>query len=288
MEILGRFRSKNAASAAWGWSVANPSALTALSFGFLYWLAFLLVLEPDNAMRAFQSGEHLQWSMETFRILGASVLGCAVTPLVFEQIRRFPVEGAKWRRNLAIQILGCVLTGSGLILVSCILADWFLPTEHRPFDQALGEELASNGPLVTFCIAAFTAIAHEVQRFRKARVTSATSPEAVAYLTTISVKMHGRVTFLDLADVDWIEAQGNYLALHAGATTHLVRDSLARLESKLDPALFVRVHRGIIVAANRIRMITSLGAGDAQLHLKDGSKLRLSRTYRDRIQALIA
>jgi LytTr DNA-binding domain len=288
MEILRRFRSKHAASMAWGWSVADPSILSALSFGFLYWLAFLLVLEPDNAMRAFQAGEHLQWSAETFRILGASALGCAVTPLVLAQIRHFPVEGGKWRRNLAIQILGCILMGGGLILASCILADWFLPMEHRPFGQALGEELTSNGPLVTFCIAAFNAIAHEVQRFRKARITSAPSPEAAAYQTTISVKMHGRVTFLDLADVDWIEAQGNYLALHAGATTHLVRDSLTRLESKLDPALFVRVHRGIIVAANRIRVITSLGAGDAQLHLKDGSELRLSRTYRDRIQALIA
>ena len=102
----------------------------------------------------------------------------------------------------------------------------------------------------------------------------------------IPVRARGRVTFVELSDVDWIEAQGNYLALHTGPLSHLIRESLARLEPRLDPQRFARIHRGIIVAVNRIRDIKSRGAGDASLHLKDGTELRLSRNYRERLAEL--
>lgn len=255
-----------------------------LGIGFLFWLVFLLSLEPDNILRA---GPHLQWSQETMRILGASLLGSAATPLLLDLVRRFPIEGMHWRRRILLHAAADTAIAAGLVFVSCVLADWFLPAEHRPFGLALREELVSNGPLISFCVVAFTALVHAVRFFERGRAPPAMAPSA-SHLSSIAVRERGQVTLVDLARVDWIETQGNYLALHAGSTVHLVRDSLARLEVRLDPARFLRVHRRIVVAADRIETVTPLGAGDAQLRLKDGTELRLSRSYRDGIETLLA
>jgi hypothetical protein len=221
------------------------------------------------------------------RILGASLLGAAATPLLLDLVRRFPVEGLHWRQRVLLHAVADVAIAAGLIFVSCVLADWFLPAEHRPFGLALREELVANGPLVAFCVAAFTALVHAVRFFERGSVQSE-STQSASYLSSIAVRERGRTTLVDLARVDWIETQGNYVALHAGSTAHLVRDSLARLEARLDPACFLRVHRRIVVAANRIETVTPLGAGDAQLRLKDGTELRLSRNYRCGIETLLA
>jgi hypothetical protein len=255
-----------------------------LGIGFLFWLVFLLSLEPGNIIRA---GANLEWSQEMTRILGASLLGSAATPLLLELVRRFPVEGTHWRRRVLLHAATSVAIAAGLIFVSCVLAGLFLPAEHRPFGLALREELVANGPLVAFCVAAFTALAHAVRFFERGRAAPA-KVLATSYLSSIAVRERGQVTLVDLARVDWVETQGNYLALHTGSTVHLIRDSLARLEARLDPGCFLRVHRRIVVARDRIETVTPLGAGDAQLRLKDGTELRLSRNYRDGIETLLA
>jgi two-component system LytT family response regulator len=98
------------------------------------------------------------------------------------------------------------------------------------------------------------------------------------------VKSRGRTLLLDTAGIDWIEAQGNYLALHAGAGVHLIRETLATLEGRL-PQDFVRIHRGTIVNVARLRQIRPLQNGDASIRLTDGTELRMSRGYRDRLKA---
>ena len=260
-----------------------------LAIGFAYWLAFLLSLEPGNIASAVGTGIGVAWLEETRRILAASLLGCAATPLLLEQVRRFPVGGPRWRRNVLVQGLGSVAAAAGLVAISCVLASWFLPSERRPLGLALRQELVGNGPLVTFCITAFIALGHafrfsETAGSRQVQATIPSSP----HLTAIPVKARGRVTLIDVADIDWIETQGNYVALHVGRDTHLIRESLARLEAQLDPSAFLRVHRRTIIAANRIVSATSLGSGDAEITLKDGTSVRLSRTYRDRLGAILS
>ncbi len=88
---------------------------------------------------------------------------------------------------------------------------------------------------------------------------------------------------LELANVDWIETQGNYLALHAGPAVHLIRETSVRFEARLDPRRFVRIHRRTIVALDRIRDVAALSNGDASLRLNDGTELRMSRGFRDAV-----
>jgi len=98
------------------------------------------------------------------------------------------------------------------------------------------------------------------------------------------VKSAGRVSFVRVAEVDWIEAAGNYVRLHLGKEEHLLRESLGGLEARLDPRRFVRIHRSTIVNIDRIRELRPTFHGDYQVVLKDGAELTLSRGCRDKLQ----
>jgi two-component system LytT family response regulator len=99
------------------------------------------------------------------------------------------------------------------------------------------------------------------------------------------VKSSGRVYFVPTADIDWCEAAGNYVCLHVGAQSHLVRETMAHLESHLDPQQFVRIHRSTIVNVDRIQELRSSFNGEHVVLLRGGTRLTLSRGYRDALQA---
>jgi two-component system, LytTR family, response regulator len=93
--------------------------------------------------------------------------------------------------------------------------------------------------------------------------------------------------FVRVADVDWIEADGNYVRVQTGDTSHLIRDTMHGVEAKLDPDEFVRIHRSAIVAIDRIQSIESREAGEYLVSLRGGAKLASSRAYNQRIRALL-
>lgn len=270
--------------------VSSPNLPRELGVGFLYWLGFLLLLQPGNLVSAVQGGVTLVWTQELLRIMGASVLGAAVTPALFRLTRRLPIEGPfRWRRAAvhAVCIVGLAL---GLIVVAQALAAVFLSGRDPRLQASLGQELASNGALLVLCMTAFTAIAHAARFLRMAEAerrsrAAATKTLKAAPLTRVPVKTRGGVLMLALDEVDWIETQGNYLALHAGPKVHLIRDTLARFEGGLDPKQFVRVHRRTIVRADRVRALTHLSNGDASIRMADGTDLRLSRGHRAHAQS---
>jgi two-component system LytT family response regulator len=96
-----------------------------------------------------------------------------------------------------------------------------------------------------------------------------------------------RITFVPVADVDWIEAAGNYVRLHAGARTHLLRDTMASVEARLDPDCFARVHRSAIVSLDRIVSMAPYFHGEYVLSLRDGTRLTSSRSHSARLRALL-
>jgi two-component system LytT family response regulator len=100
------------------------------------------------------------------------------------------------------------------------------------------------------------------------------------------VRSAGRVTFVRTGDIDWIEAEGYYARLHVGEKSHLVRETMSSLESRLDPARFVRIHRSTIVNKERIKEMRSSSHGEYRVTLEGGDQLKMSRTYRDRLSSL--
>jgi two-component system LytT family response regulator len=97
----------------------------------------------------------------------------------------------------------------------------------------------------------------------------------------ILVRAHGRVHVLDPREIDWAEADGDYVTIHAAHKSHLVRDSLRNIEARLSPHGFRRIHRSILVRLACIRELVAKDNGDHDVVLHDGTVLRLSRSYRD-------
>ena len=85
--------------------------------------------------------------------------------------------------------------------------------------------------------------------------------------------------FVRAEEIDWIEAAGNYVAIHVGPRDHLLRETVSHLESRLDPAHFVRIHRSFIVPLDRIEELRVSEHGDYEVALRDGTRLASSRTY---------
>lgn len=105
------------------------------------------------------------------------------------------------------------------------------------------------------------------------------------YLTRVMIKASGRVVLLKVDEIDFIEADGNYVKLHVGRKAHLLREKMHDLEGRLDPAKFVRIHRSVIVNLDRIKEMHPHFNGDYIVVLQDGRQLRLSRTRRENLEA---
>ena len=105
------------------------------------------------------------------------------------------------------------------------------------------------------------------------------------YLTRIPVRTEGRLIVVQLSEVDWVAAADNYVTLHAGTQSHMVRETIGRLERELDPDCFVRIHRSTIVRIDRIKELIPDFHGDYTVILKNGTRLTLSRTYRAKLEA---
>lgn len=115
------------------------------------------------------------------------------------------------------------------------------------------------------------------------RMVSAT-PVRDFPLDRLVVKSGGSTRFVRVADIDWIEAAGVYANLHIGGKELLYRTALSELAERLDPVLFIRVHRSAIVNIESILRLEPISHGEFQVVLKDGSRSRISRTYRSQLE----
>ena len=147
------------------------------------------------------------------------------------------------------------------------------PIDPTRFDQALSramERMAigseSGGELLAF-----------LSRWRAQR----------GFAARFVVRSGGRLTFLRPDEVDWIDAAGNYVRLHSAGRQHLIRETMKSVEARLDPDVFVRVHRSAIVNLDRVASLEPYFHGEYVVLLKDGSKLTSSRSHSARLRALL-
>jgi two-component system LytT family response regulator len=107
------------------------------------------------------------------------------------------------------------------------------------------------------------------------------------YLERIPVPSKGRFLFFNVRDLDWIEAEGNYLRLHGSGASHLVRGNMNEMEARLDPEKFMRIHRSTIVNLQRIREVQPWFHGHHRVVLTSGQELTLSRYQKDKLRLLL-
>jgi two-component system LytT family response regulator len=147
------------------------------------------------------------------------------------------------------------------------------PIDPARFEQALGRALQrisarpeAGGELLAF-----------LSRWRVQR----------GFATRFVVRAGGKLTFVRPQEVDWIDAAGNYVRLHAGGRQHLVRETMKSIESRLDPEVFVRVHRSAIVNIDRVASLELYFHGEYVVVMRDGSKLTSSRSHSGRLRAML-
>ena len=148
------------------------------------------------------------------------------------------------------------------------------PVDRERFDRALTRietHLVARGP------AALDALRGFLQELRVQR------PHPARFLVR-SPRGH---YFVRADEVDWVDAQGNYVRLHTGDRTHLVRDTMTAFEAKLDPETFVRVHRSAIVNVDRVERIEPYTRGEYVITLRGGTRLTSSRAHSRRLHQLM-
>lgn len=107
------------------------------------------------------------------------------------------------------------------------------------------------------------------------------------YTARFVVRSGSKLSFVRASEVDWIDVADNYVRLHAASREHLVRDTLKSVESQLDPEIFVRVHRSLIINLDRLASVEPAFHGEYIVTMKDGAKLTTSRSYSERLRALL-
>lgn len=112
-------------------------------------------------------------------------------------------------------------------------------------------------------------------------------PGRSPYTSRFVFRSRGRILFLPIEEIRWIQAEQNYVRISAGADTHLLRETMGRLEERLDPEVFLRVHRSSIVNLRFVKEVMTETDGETTVVLMSGEKIAMSRGYRTRMQRLL-
>ena len=107
------------------------------------------------------------------------------------------------------------------------------------------------------------------------------------YQNRLEIRSTGQIQFIPVDQIHWIEASDNYVVLHTANAKHLLRESMSQLETKLDPARFLRVHRSAIIQLSRVRELATRRFGDRVVILQDGTEVRVSRVQKIKLQKLL-
>ncbi|RUO92300.1 DNA-binding response regulator [Corallococcus sp. AB018] len=121
-----------------------------------------------------------------------------------------------------------------------------------------------------------------LERLESLAARPSATPER--YVTRLVARVGWRMRFLPVEDIDYLTAEGNYVAVHVGKQSHLTRETMAALEEKLDPRQFLRAHRSFIVRLDRIAEVEPLPPGEYVFVLRDGTRLTSGRSYRAQVQ----
>lgn len=219
----------------------------------------------------------------------------ALLPALYAMHARWPIGGR--RRNLAIHVAAVVpfslVHTLGLWLLRQL---WFagvlgeaysLPLTPERFGFEFAKDLFNYGLLSAGVVAMHHFFARREQQPAPVPSVEPAAPAPAIRPERFAVRKGGREILVAVADIDWVEAAGNYAVLHVAGDRLEIRSSLSRLEGELDPQRFVRVHKSAMVNVARIAEVSPWMSGDWRIRLQDGAEVNLSRRYRPRFEALV-
>lgn len=236
------------------------------------WTAIAIAAAGLVALRLIAIGRMDRFVPESLTDLAIIPLWALATPWIFRSAERWPVSS---RRNLAIH----AGFGAAFVLLSNIVIR--LPLLARgmlPFARNLAVGLAFYSVPAMLAYAAIVAIGHRIA-----------PPRAIAPRPrTLTIRDRARVIVVPLQEIQWIEAEDNYVLVHTASRSYTAREKIGAIEQQIDGAGFLRVHRSAIVRRAAVQEIRPLTHGDFEVILTNGTAVRGSRSRRAAIAMLTA
>lgn len=264
-----------------------------------FWVALLGVQMAFNSVVTwidlrrfdplFPSWPPLVWELSSALVVGALI------PVLVAFERRFPLRWDTLRRHVPFHVLGsvafCVMHVLGMVVLRK-LAYAALGESYavRSWTATFGYEYLKDVRSYLMILAAIWSYRFVLLRLQgEARLLDAPELAPQAQPTAAAAARPERFLVRKLrkefliaaGDIEWLQAQGNYVGLHVNGHDYLLRSTLADFLEQLDPARFARVHRSYAVNLDRVAEIEPLEAGDARLKMKDGTQVPCSRRYRE-------
>jgi len=283
-------------------STQQPRLPWQRTFEVGFWVVLTLVNGIANSITALMdmrrnSLDVAAWEPAVWE-LSSGVLMLALVPALVWFTRAFPLHWDNWRRQLPWHLLASVVFS--LIHVVGMVGLRILAYRTQGADYDFGswpKELFYEYLKDIRSYAGMVAII-EIYRFVLRRLQGEASlldvPDDGAPVEPVDrperflVRKLGREFLVAAADIEWLQASGNYVNLRVRAHDYPLRSTIAGIESKLDPRRFARIHRSYIVNLDHVASIEPLDTGDARVHLKDGSVLPCSRRQRDALRGRVS
>ena len=220
-----------------------------------------------------------------------------LTPLVVRLASRFPFTKGRFVPAFFVHIpaaIGFALIQLGLYsAVATLISGNGISRAFGLYRNLVVEEFHQSVLVYALIIAIYSA--HQFL-FRPARVETQESPledvddktsPPAEYLSRVSIKVNGRIVLLNIEDVEWITSEGNYVNLHSKGKAYLLRETMDRMQEKLDQEAFVRLRRSTIVRIDQIQELHPMSKGEFEVLLKDGTRLSSTRRYRKNLQTAL-
>jgi hypothetical protein len=252
---------------------------TAGAFG-----ASLLLAGQEYFYRHWSGGPLSYDSMLLAQVIGVAVWLLLAPTVVIPFARRFPLDGK--RRNLAIQIVGALAVPMiHVAIVSMLFASYYYgwsPAAMYDVGRDRMHTVYAWGVVVYVAIVSGVHLQSRLATRQRLANPAPDAPEATPeYSRRIVVKNEGRMGVVPVEQIDWLEASDNHVVVHTPAAKHTMRVPLARLAERLDPRVFVRVHRSTVVNIDRVREVQPWFHSELVVILKDETRLTIGRSYRE-------
>ena len=259
-----------------------------------FWVAQYLVSALANSITVNMDVRRLHLGFSAWQPAvwetSSALVALALVPAVAWFTRRFPLRFEDWRRLLALHLLGSlawsILHVAGMVaLRKAAYASVGDSYDFTPWWWEFGYEDLKDVRSYAGVVLTIEAYRLALRRLQgEAMLLSLPDEgppvEPVDRPERFLVRKLGREFLVAASDIEWLQASGNYVNLRVRGHDYPLRSTIGGIEEKLDPARFVRVHRSHIVNLDQIASIEPLDTGDARVHMKDGSNLPCSRTYR--------
>lgn len=226
---------------------------------------------------------------------GTSMLTMAMLlPLILAFDQRFPLRYSTLRRALPAHLLASLAYTLAHVLDMTLMRHVAYAVAGLPYDigpwfsaiayEYLKDSRAYAGMLATVYLYRFMLLRLQGEASLLAAPDQGEPVESIDRPQRLLVKKLGKEFLINLNDVEWMEAAGNYVNLHVASRAYPLRETMANLTLRIDPERFIRVHRSFIVNLDHIAEIEPLEGGDARIRLRDGSRIPFSRRCRNALR----